>query len=197
LAEGGSAGYTILWEAVDPDDPDTVVELAYAPSVEGPWYSITTGLPLTQTSFLWDTSAVPTGEYFVYVGARDGANQQSGVVSVGTVVVGNVDAPPVPEISGIAVDRWTGTVSLEWTPVDAPDLDGYRVYYGYESGAYEEVVEFGPGTISGALVPEMGREVYIVVTSFDSSGNESPFSGEEMEYAGPLRIFAPLIANES
>lgn len=76
-----------------------------------------------------------------------------------------------------------GSVTLAWdAPVNSdglplPNVAGYKVYYGTSSRAYETSINNGMQTtctISG-LAP---GTYYIAVTSYDASGNESPFSNE-------------------
>jgi len=192
-AEKGAGSYLIRWEATDPDDPDAQVSLYYAPGQSGPRYLITTGLPLTQTVYLWDTEAVPTGEYYIYVEVFDGVNGPRGAYSAGTVQVDNRDAPPSPVLSELTVDQEHRSCLVQWSPVSAPDLEGYRVYYGYTSGSYEHVVDAGNSTSVELLGLEEGRTLYVAVTAYDSSGNESPFSAELSKYLGAYNVFLPLI----
>lgn len=77
------------------------------------------------------------------------------------------------------------TASLSWdapdsnidgTPVD--DLAGYRVYYGTSSGNYTSFVDIGLSNtaVIDSLTP--GATYYFVITTYDTSGNESAFSNE-------------------
>jgi hypothetical protein len=78
-----------------------------------------------------------------------------------------------------------GSVTLSW---DAPttnsdssplsDLAGYKVYYGTSSGSYTNSVDVG--NIAGASVSSLASGSWcFAVTAYDTSGNESNYSGEQ------------------
>ena len=193
LAEEGTYGYQIQWEVSDPDSSNVTVNLFYGPSPNGPWLPIATQLSMGITSYLWDTSAVPEGEYFVYIEANDGINPPQGVLSAGTVRVENRDAPPAPAPISLTVDPEHRSCLVQWSPVSAPDLEGYRVYYGYASGSYEYIVDAGNSTSVELLGLEEGQTLYVAVTAYDVSGNESPFSQELSKRIGMYSLFLPLV----
>jgi hypothetical protein len=69
-------------------------------------------------------------------------------------------------------------ITLAWDPNDEPDVAGYIVYYGTQSGAYDFDVDVGnydSVTISGL---EKNMKYYLAVTAYDIEGNESDFSDE-------------------
>ena len=69
-------------------------------------------------------------------------------------------------------------VKLRWQPNNEPDLAGYRVCYGLESGKYENKIDVGNVTeyqLSGLL---QATTYYFALTAYDKTGNESPFSDE-------------------
>jgi hypothetical protein len=191
--EAGFDSYLLRWEAVDLDDQEAKVSLYYATSDEGPSFPIATGLPLGQTSLLWDTSAVPTGEYQVYVEVRDGENVPQGAWSTGTVQVWNLDAPPTPSLSGLEVDQQKGTALAKWSGVSAPDLEGYRLYFGYGDGVWAGVLDTGLATNAELLALEPNTPLYVAVTAYDSTGNESALSAQASAYLGVYRVFLPSI----
>jgi fibronectin type 3 domain-containing protein len=61
-------------------------------------------------------------------------------------------------------------------------VQGYRVYYGTASGAYQQ--SFGAGFNAGSATSysisslPTGRTYYFSVTSVDANGNESAYSSE-------------------
>jgi hypothetical protein len=78
-----------------------------------------------------------------------------------------------------------GSVTLSW---DAPttnsdgsplsDFAGYKVYYGSSSGSYTNSVDVG--NIAGASVSSLASGSWcFAVTAYDTSGNESNYSGEQ------------------
>lgn len=58
------------------------------------------------------------------------------------------------------------------------DLAGYRVYYGTATGQYSYSVDVGNSTDCVIDGLTSGTTYYFVVTSYDSSGNESEPSNE-------------------
>jgi len=78
-----------------------------------------------------------------------------------------------------------GSVALSWQEPTLNedgstlnDLAGYRVHYGLSSGDYIEHVSVGNyTTCSIDNLPE-GEQIFIVVTAYDTSGNESLPSNE-------------------
>lgn len=79
-----------------------------------------------------------------------------------------------------------GSVTLSWS---APtqnadgsaltDLAGYKIYYGRESGAYDQHVRIDNPSITTYVVEELSPATYyFAATSFNNSGVESAYSGE-------------------
>ena len=86
-------------------------------------------------------------------------------------------------LGGCALLLWAanasaGQASLAWDAVSAPNLSGYRLYYGQTSHTYTAHLDVGLQT--SATVPGLtvGQTYYFAVTAFDSTGQESPFSNE-------------------
>jgi hypothetical protein len=72
----------------------------------------------------------------------------------------------------------SGSAVLEWDPVVATDLAGYRIHYGTATGSYSMSADAGTSatfTLNGLT---SGSRYYFVVTAFDSSGQESGYSNE-------------------
>ncbi len=79
----------------------------------------------------------------------------------------------------------TATLSLSWLPPTSnadgttlTDLDGYRIYYGVQSGDYPNEVEIGAGITSHVIDGLVPGTYYLVMTAVDGSGNESQPTGE-------------------
>jgi hypothetical protein len=72
-----------------------------------------------------------------------------------------------------------GSAILHWQAVSAPDLAGYRIYYGTSSRSYGPYIPVGKGvttyTLNGLVD---GNTYYFALTAVDSSGNESGYSAE-------------------
>lgn len=73
----------------------------------------------------------------------------------------------------------TGTIaSLTWSAVTDTSLAGYKVYVGTASGRYGTPLDVGNLTSYTASNLSLGTTYYFVVTSYNSSGSESPYSNE-------------------
>ncbi len=79
-----------------------------------------------------------------------------------------------------------GSISLQWLPVDEPDLDGYKLYYGKSSGNYTDVKDVGNVTTYTLENLSECTRYYIVVTAYDTSGNESDRSNEVAGLPKPI-----------
>lgn len=78
-------------------------------------------------------------------------------------------------------------IVLDWSSSISADATGYFVYYGTTSGIYPYRINAGNATsvtISN-LVP--GTTYYLAATTYDSSGDESSYSGE-VNFAVPTSI---------
>jgi hypothetical protein len=75
-----------------------------------------------------------------------------------------------------------GSIKLAWDASSDPTVTGYWVYYGTQSGIYENYQDTGPVssnpvsfTLTGLV---KGQSYCIVVTAYDQYRNESDFSNE-------------------
>lgn len=83
-------------------------------------------------------------------------------------------------------DSALGSVSLDWQPptqnedgTALTDLAGYKLYYGKNSGTYQnEVVIDNPGTTSYVVDNLLPDTYYFAATAFNNAGVESSFSAE-------------------
>lgn len=72
------------------------------------------------------------------------------------------DPPPLPPTS-LRATPLDGAVSLEWAPVQDPDIGGYLVYYGDRSGRY-----FGTGSAQGASPVDAGSATSITLSGLEN-----------------------------
>ena len=79
--------------------------------------------------------------------------------------------PPPPPPSGT-------TASLTWSPVTGTNLAGYKVYMGTASGRYGTPLDVGNVTSYTVSNLAAGTTYFFVVSSYSSSGSESPYSNE-------------------
>lgn len=76
-----------------------------------------------------------------------------------------------------------GEVDLNWSRpaadaggADAPDVAGYRIYYGKRPGDYEGVKEVTDPDVTARSLELPVGSYYIAITAVDASGHESPRS---------------------
>ena len=69
-------------------------------------------------------------------------------------------------------------VTLAWDPPLSADVTGYRLYLGTTSGVYNQTSDVGIETTTMVSNLIVGTTYYFVVTAYNSSGLESPFSNE-------------------
>jgi len=73
---------------------------------------------------------------------------------------------------------FAGAATVSWDANTESDLAGYKIYYGQNSGSYDDVVDVG-NDISWVVDNLIVSATYFfVATAYDSSGNESAFSNE-------------------
>ena len=72
----------------------------------------------------------------------------------------------------------TGSASLSWTAGIEPDLAGYKVYIGTQSGLYNLPITLGATPAYTATNLASGKTYYFCVSAVDSANNESPCSAE-------------------
>jgi hypothetical protein len=72
----------------------------------------------------------------------------------------------------------SNSATLAWDAVVAPNVSGYRVYYGTTPGVYGPGLSIGNVTTYTVSGLSNGTRYYFAVTAFDASGNESGYSNE-------------------
>jgi chitodextrinase len=115
-----------------------------------------------------DSGLASSTTYTYNVDAIDAAGNASGIsTSVGATTLGS------------------NTVTLAWDAVTAPNVSGYRVYYGTAPGTYLQAKGAGltVGNVTTHTVTGLTRGVryYFAVTAFDTSNKESTYSNEVFE----------------
>jgi Fibronectin type III domain len=71
---------------------------------------------------------------------------------------------------------YPASLTLAWDPADNL-AEGFQIYYGLESGIYDEVIDVGASTNYTIFGLEPDQAYYIAVTAYNASG-ESDFSVE-------------------
>jgi hypothetical protein len=82
-------------------------------------------------------------------------------------------------------------VTLAWDPNTETDLEGYKLYYGFESGNYLYSVDVSNQTSHTISDLEPNRVHYFAATAYDTDNNESGFS-DEITYLTPSGDMPPV-----
>jgi hypothetical protein len=77
-----------------------------------------------------------------------------------------------------ASDGWAKDVTLEWDPNLEPDLGGYIVHYGTESGIYDHNLDVGNFTSAVISGLDSSKEYYFAVSAYNLDGLSSGLSNE-------------------
>jgi fibronectin type III domain protein len=74
-------------------------------------------------------------------------------------------------------------IMLNWDPNPAPNLAGYRIYYGTSSGVYTQ--EINVGNTTATLVSNLteGRTYFFAVTAYNTAAESLP--SNEVSYTVP------------
>ena len=107
------------------------------------------------------------------------AGTYSGVITI--TATGATNAPQsVPVNLTVSSQSSNQTATLQWNANNEPDLAGYKIYRATASGAYGAPIAVIQGNITSYAMPglQVGTTYYFVVTSYDSSDNESGWSSE-------------------
>ncbi|MBW1932741.1 MAG: PKD domain-containing protein, partial [Deltaproteobacteria bacterium] len=79
--------------------------------------------------------------------------------------------------------------TISWDPNPEPDIEGYKVFYGINSGNYTDCVTVNSTQTSCEITGlQGGNTYYFAVKAVDASGQESEFSSEVSMY-----IAAPIV----
>ena len=137
--------------------------------------------PVTAPTY---TDAPPYGdhEYYVTAVAHTGPPLlQSGASLPVTATFKDLVAPPVPASITPLVE--TKAVRLIWSPVDAPDLAGYKLYRSEGVGHGDNIRDAGTIPLEGGRIftetdftdtrVDLGIAFRYAITAIDKSGNES------------------------
>jgi len=75
---------------------------------------------------------------------------------------------------------YSAQVTLQWDPNEGEGerVAGYRVYYGTESGNYENFIDVGHRTECKISGLEEGKTYFFAAKAYDAAGLESDFSNE-------------------
>jgi chitodextrinase len=160
-AAAGSTGASLSWSA----STDNVGVTGYIVRRNG----VQVATPVS-TSYA-DTGLSPATTYSYSVAARDAAGNISPNSAGASVTTENTPPPPP-----------SNSASLVWDAVTAPNLSGYRLYYGNAPRTYLQSPGQGisVGNVTAFTLTGLanGTRYYFAVTDFDTLGHESLYSNE-------------------
>lgn len=117
------------------------------------------------------------------------------IVGTGCGVIGSEgDTTPPPVPSELTANSGNEQIALQWSAVDAEDLDGYNIYRSTSSLPSDSVSSLSPVNENPVADPsfidetvENGTVYAYRVTGVDEAGNESNPSGETTvrPFSGP------------
>ncbi len=123
---------TFVWRADDENDDDLVYDVLYRREGETEWTALRRGID--DPIFVWDTTTVPNGTYFIRIVASDSPSNPAGTALAGERDSGafQIDhTPPAISINGVRVNGGRTTVSFVVTDADSTIS---RVEYSRDGG---------------------------------------------------------------
>ncbi|MBI3968308.1 MAG: Ig-like domain-containing protein [Chloroflexi bacterium] len=85
------------------------------------------------------------------------------------------DPPPAPPED---LELSVGSIRLRWRPSPSPDVAGYTIYVGTQSGQYDRIFDAGLTTSYRIEDVTPGATYYVVMRSYDRSGQFGPTTTE-------------------
>ncbi len=75
-------------------------------------------------------------------------------------------------------DGWAKDITLEWDPNTEPDIGGYIVHYGTESGIYDYSLDVGNFTSAVISGLDEDTEYFFAISAYNQDGLSSELSNE-------------------
>jgi len=99
------------------------------------------------------------------------------------ILVASVFATGVLPSEALLIPGLPPTAHLAWSPSPDPNIVGYNLYYGGQSGALSNHLVLGKET-TASINASPGATMYFMIAARNQSGNISPLS-EELSYTLP------------
>ena len=87
-------------------------------------------------------------------------------------------------VAGLLVSFSAQAATVQWFPNPEPDIAGYKLSYGTQSGVYTTSIDVGKAT-TWQLTLAPGQRYFIVVQAYNTAGGTSPYSAEAVYDAPP------------
>lgn len=128
---------TFVWKADDDNDNKLQYDVLYRREGDSGWKALHRGL--WDPIFVWDTTSVPDGTYFVKIAASDAPSNSPGASLVGELesVSFDIDNTP-PRVEVQTAVRAAGRVAIRFTVVDAQS-PVQRVEYSLDASRWRVV----------------------------------------------------------
>jgi hypothetical protein len=90
----------------------------------------------------------------------------------------NIEVQAAPVQTGSLTLQWSAPVTrADGTPLSLSEIDGYHIYYGVSPGNYPGLIDVADSTAQAVTITDMPTGTYyLVMTTYDVSGNESAYS---------------------
>lgn len=133
-------------------------------------------LPAAPTNRAAMTPPVPPTQRSVAAERLQSARTTHAVVAPGMTLTISSNGPAL--VRAVAPYEGRGQLSLAWDASPDPDVQGYRIYYGRESGVYSNSANVGNSLKATVTGLEEGVLYYFACVAYDATGAESVFSNE-------------------
>jgi hypothetical protein len=90
----------------------------------------------------------------------------------------NIEVQAAPVQTGSLTLQWSAPVTrADGAPLSLSEIDGYRIYFRVSAGNYPDWINVADGTAQAVTITDMpAGTYYLVMTTYDVSGNESAYS---------------------
>jgi len=110
--------------------------------------------------------------------AYNSSGNESAKTYVTTIVPGEPNTTPPERPKGLTLMPINTALDVKWSRNTEYDIDGYHVYYGLSSNKYDKFVTVYNATSYRIESLTNGVGIFVAVSAFDKSGNESAKSDE-------------------
>ena len=161
---------------LSPDFSEISITL-FLDSHSGGWRAVNMVRHLMEGSFLRCMIAVLMAVQLAGCGGG-GSNSDSPGSSAATASSSDSSHSSAVAISSATVKWVAPTTRADGASISLANIDGYRVYYGTAEGNYTNRIDVTDSSVEGVVVRDLPAGTnYFVVTTYDTDGRESAYSG--------------------